>query len=400
MKKLLFITSIIILTVTSNAQNNTYPTTGNVGIGTTTPSAKLDVNGRAIIDSTLTVKDSVHFKSCLTVDKQAVFEQNTIVKGDLFDVEHDAKVQHNIRINNNTRIDNVLRVDGPTLLNGDIKMSNINTLNNPLSTEFTFLVKDNSGQVESMTKEQLADEIYLDKYDCIDLTSISNPVWNHGTNKIYTNICNLVNIGIGYTDPAYKLDVKGQGHFADNVGFGITPNNEVQVNAKTTKKVGYSIDHNYGGDYGYAFKAIVNKNTTKGLAIYSNQHNKDIFTVYGDGKMVISNATGKILQLESNGLLRARRIKVDEANWADYVFNTNYKLLPLTELENFILKNKHLPNIPTAEEIKTEGLDLSEMQRLQMEKIEELTIYTIEQDKKIRALEDQLNEIKELLKNK
>jgi hypothetical protein len=73
-------------------------------------------------------------------------------------------------------------------------------------------------------------------------------------------------------------------------------------------------------------------------------------------------------------------------NWPDYVFAKNYKLRGLDEVEDFIKKNNHLPGIPSAKTIETTGLGLGEMQKLQMEKIEELTLYIIELKKEMEKL--------------
>ncbi|MDA3883783.1 MAG: hypothetical protein PF481_10925 [Bacteroidales bacterium] len=75
--------------------------------------------------------------------------------------------------------------------------------------------------------------------------------------------------------------------------------------------------------------------------------------------------------------------------WPDYVFNTNYKLIPLNELENYINENKHLPGIPSAKEINEEGVDLGEMNKLLLEKVEELTLYIIQLQKEIDELKKQ-----------
>ena len=73
-----------------------------------------------------------------------------------------------------------------------------------------------------------------------------------------------------------------------------------------------------------------------------------------------------------------------ETDIPDYVFDPGYKLLPIGELEQFIAKEKHLPNIPRSSEIKEKGLNLSEFQMKLLEKIEELTLYAVEQAKTIR----------------
>src|SRR5436189_984487 len=73
-------------------------------------------------------------------------------------------------------------------------------------------------------------------------------------------------------------------------------------------------------------------------------------------------------------------------NWPDYVFNNQYKLRGLNEVEEFIKKNNHLPGIPSAKEVESNGVNVGEMQKLQMEKIEELTLYIIELKKEIEKL--------------
>jgi trimeric autotransporter adhesin len=96
------------------------------------------------------------------------------------------------------------------------------------------------------------------------------------------------------------------------------------------------------------------------------------------------------------GGIITQRVKValrNSADWADYVFADNYKLMPLNELETFVKENKHLPGIKSAEELSKSGIDVVDMQSKQMEKIEELTLYTIEQSK---AIEKQAKELEEL----
>jgi hypothetical protein len=83
----------------------------------------------------------------------------------------------------------------------------------------------------------------------------------------------------------------------------------------------------------------------------------------------------------------------DFGNWPDYVFNKDYQLPALAEVEKFIQQNKHLPGIPAAAEVQQKGLDLGDNQAALLKKIEELTLYIIEQNKKIEGLEKKLNEV-------
>jgi hypothetical protein len=72
--------------------------------------------------------------------------------------------------------------------------------------------------------------------------------------------------------------------------------------------------------------------------------------------------------------------------WPDYVFEKQYGLMPMNELRNFINTNNHLPNIPPAAEMQKEGMEVGEMQRRMMEKIEELTLYVLQLEEKVNAL--------------
>lgn len=83
--------------------------------------------------------------------------------------------------------------------------------------------------------------------------------------------------------------------------------------------------------------------------------------------------------------------------WADYVFHKDYNLKPLSEVETFINENGHLPNVPSAAQVKEEGIALGEMAKIQQEKIEELTLYIIELNKKLEAQQKQIDD---LLQNK
>ncbi|WP_317228604.1 hypothetical protein [Pedobacter montanisoli] len=100
-------------------------------------------------------------------------------------------------------------------------------------------------------------------------------------------------------------------------------------------------------------------------------------------------------KLSVNGKIRAKEIKVETANWPDYVFSNDYKLPDLKETETFIKTNKHLPGVPSAAMAEKEGIELGEMNKILLKKIEELTLHLIEKDKQ---LENQLILNKEIEK--
>ncbi|PRD44961.1 hypothetical protein C5745_18830 [Sphingobacterium haloxyli] len=102
-------------------------------------------------------------------------------------------------------------------------------------------------------------------------------------------------------------------------------------------------------------------------------------------------------KLSVNGNIRAREIKVEIANWPDYVFRKDYELKPLSEVERYINENGHLPEIPKAEDVENEGVSLGEMNKLLLKKVEELTLHLIEKEKNIEGLKQELKNMRKEL---
>jgi hypothetical protein len=103
-------------------------------------------------------------------------------------------------------------------------------------------------------------------------------------------------------------------------------------------------------------------------------------------------------KLSVNGNIRAKKVIVSQTGWADYVFDSTYRLRPLDEVDNFIRSNKHLPEIISAAEAEQNGIDIGQNQVLLLKKIEELTLYIIAQDKAKQVLQSRLSEQEILLK--
>lgn len=95
-------------------------------------------------------------------------------------------------------------------------------------------------------------------------------------------------------------------------------------------------------------------------------------------------------KLAVNGTVHTKEVLVDLIGWPDYVFADEYSLMPLSELEKSIQDNKHLPNIPSAAEVEANGLQLGEMNKKLMEKVEELTLYIIQMNKELQEVKSQL----------
>ncbi|MEA4936767.1 MAG: hypothetical protein VB102_09005 [Paludibacter sp.] len=102
--------------------------------------------------------------------------------------------------------------------------------------------------------------------------------------------------------------------------------------------------------------------------------------------------------LTVNGKIHAKEVIVDLNVLADYVFEPDYNLMPLHKVEQFVQANKHLPGIPSASEVKNDGLSMGEMQNKLLQKIEELTLYVIDQGKTIHQQNARIKELEEKLK--
>lgn len=144
------------------------------------------------------------------------------------------------------------------------------------------------------------------------------------------------------------------------------------------------------------------ESSVKAFAI-EHTDGKNPFVVYGDGKTHIGKGRPKVggiaqnAMLSVDGLILAKEVRVavsTTTHWADYVFENNYKLKSLYEVEEYIKKHKHLPNVPSAEDVTKNGIDMLEMNATLLKKIEELTLYTIELKKQLDAQQKVIDQIK------
>lgn len=151
---------------------------------------------------------------------------------------------------------------------------------------------------------------------------------------------------------------------------------------------------------------FVNRSKIKALTVYNtatNPNGDQTFVVYGSGKTHIGTgrplATGVCpnAMLTVDGTILAKEVRVaisTTTHWADYVFDKDYKLMPLNEVESYIKTNKHLPEVPSSEDVEKNGIEVTEISAILLKKIEELTLYTIELQKKVDAQQKEINTLK------
>jgi len=97
--------------------------------------------------------------------------------------------------------------------------------------------------------------------------------------------------------------------------------------------------------------------------------------------------------MRANGTIIASKVMVKTDVWSDYVFNPEYKLKSLSEIDSYIKENRHLPDVPTANEVIEHGIDVAQMNAILLKKVEELTLLMINQNKTIGLLENKINEM-------
>ena len=213
-----------------------------------------------------------------------------------------------------------------------------------------------------------------------------------GTDWGNDNLFVLGKIGVGTTTPITSLDIRtgngditanalyfyGSGLASDglpytrfNESWGIrfnSPNSKWVFSSKPSVLIGYQPD---GTDWG----------------------NDNLFVL---GKIGVGTLTTGSHRLAVEGSIGAREIKVEATGWSDFVFEKDYDLRTLEEVEQHIKEKGHLPEIPSEAEVTENGINLGEMNAKLLQKIEELTLYLIEQNNEIKELKDKVN----LLENK
>ena len=242
------------------------------------------------------------------------------------------------------------------------------------------------------------------------------------------------NVGIGTNNPSDKLEVVGRAKvsslFIDGTADGQTfasadDRNEKSIvinagrllngnpkwrslkffdfpqsNYNPQSQVYFAIEDR--NDFG-RFRFVANTGGTTDMMVM-NKSQQDLFRVFEDGNNKVTVTLPKtdsyigigtssfvdgtdVYRLAVNGAIRAHRVKV-YTTWADYVFEEDYKLPTLNEVEKHIKEKGHLKDIPSASQVEKNGIELGEMNKLLLQKVEELTLYILELNKRIQTLEN------------
>ncbi len=195
------------------------------------------------------------------------------------------------------------------------------------------------------------------------------------------------NVGIGTTNPGEKLSIDAQ----ENAWLMSIRGRAQEAGNLNGLKFYSGYENDFQKWAGIASVAEDIHSNHTALTLYTNQTEK--FRVTGNGNVGIGT-TNPAEKLSVNGKIRAHEIKVEITGWPDYVFEDDYKKPSLLEIEKFISANKHLPEIPSKDEVSQNGIALGDMNKRLLKKIEELTLYVIEMKKENILQQNQINELR------
>jgi hypothetical protein len=260
------------------------------------------------------------------------------------------------------------------------------------------------------------------------------PSTTAGINDLNIGQYSPMNVSIAANQPGYgNLSVFGNINANSNLNIGSPSTAASRLNILAPEgSTGIVSRTNHTGIYGYNTQLFTSKNMTKALAIQdeeiTNAALRETFLVYGNGSTTInaetSNSNQAMLTINAanatniyenkfvvyadgrtkignqtqtsgphtdalltiNGKTVAKSLYITTSNWADHVFEPNYKLPTLYEIEAYYKANKHLPGIPPEKEVVDNGINIGEMNKLLLKKIEELTILMVGQQKEIDEL--------------
>lgn len=211
-----------------------------------------------------------------------------------------------------------------------------------------------------------------------------------GTNIYNTN---TGSVGIGISAPTTRLHVVANGTEAATFERSDAGRAGVTIKAATSQQAAITMND------GANAKWRLGKETNNSFFIFDVVNNRNAVSLGTDGNMYVQPAGGRVgigttnigatTMLAVEGKIGAREVNVMATGnvFPDYVFDEDYALTPLPDLERTIKTSKHLPGVPSASDVKKNGIDVGTMQITLLKKVEELTLYVIDQNKKLSSLE-------------
>lgn len=357
---------LFLITATSYAQTNSYPPTGGVGIGTTSPIDLLNIQ------------------------------------------------------TGNQRKGITIQGDGNSDVYSDITFSVNNPNDVPNAKPISWLISYRKDAHFSGAKDGMSMEFYAIKKGGGYLAPLSFKP-NGDVILASPQQAQSGKVGVGTTSPQALLDIVKPSQMATSEILtkyslgGVDGENLIIMNGKNSNSTflpWIMATRNKSDDYVLGLVGAVNDasvdvgdkpiirfdsriktGATMVRPLFSwGSYDNDYMIMTASGNLGIgTNKPAEKLSVKGN--IRAQEIKIETTNWPDYVFKPEYKLTSLAQTELFIQENGHLPEVPSAKQIEEEGLSVGEMNKLMMKKIEELTLHLIEKEKAMNEMEKRLKQL-------
>ncbi|MCE7990557.1 MAG: hypothetical protein HEP71_01200 [Roseivirga sp.] len=354
---------------------------GEVGIGTDNPETNLDVRGNGNVaqfgnsayeDQYITIRDNTN---------GAMFGITPTTNGGAFQLQAGFNKGMRFMVDGTTSGDNWGTGVNAMEITQEGKIG-INTTNLEANSALTV-----GGKIAA-TEYLLADGSPL-------LASVSSSPWAASASDISFQ---TGNVAIGTATAASKLHVNGDIYVPLNKSMGYSPGGD------TFTYAGDDVGHYTLGWYSVPGSAEARLSGYGGIKLFTASTARMYISDQGDVGIGTVTPTAK-LEVDGNALFQGKiestKVRVSttpQGGWPDYVFEPEFKLRPLSEVEAFVKDNKHLPEVPSAKEVEANGIDLGNMDATLLKKVEELTLYMIEMDKKLKKLEEENQELKKLVK--
>lgn len=266
-----------------------------------------------------------------------------------------AMILVSLGVNAQTTVSNI-EYCNTLIANSYVKVFQISTKSNQLASNVRVSATSHTGNhVGNFTAN-----ILVNHYQDVFVKTVSG-AYTQGTVKIESD-----------NNGSYIMSYKTTSSNAGRYYFTIEAlSSEITINPLPTGQVSTNTVHEHKTNFG-----THESGTGGGLKSFYE----------GDVGIGTTNTFG--YKLAVNGTIGATEIKVETTSpWPDFVFDSGYKLKEIGEVEEFIKENMHLPDFPSAKEVQINGINVGEMDAKLLQKIEELTLYMIEQNKRIEKLE-------------
>jgi hypothetical protein len=348
-----------------NAQINTFPATGNVGIGTISPVGKLVISNVGL--------------NGLEIDPVTGWNGGT----NIISYNRSLSLYTPLQlVGSNFSFGTSSVASGMSILNnGNVGIGNVSPAYK--------LVVSNAGAngLEIDPVSGLNEGTNIISYN--RNTAAYTPLQLVGSNFVFgtsavangISLLNNGNVGIGVSNPIHRLDVNGTTNFRGSL---VLNNNTLYLTTGGDYLTGISAS-GYANLYARGELVLSSNGNNIGQSLLLQNNGVTALAVIPGGAIGIGTMS-PTEKLSVNGNVRAKKVIVSQTGWPDYVFDPAYKLKTLSELAAFIQKHQHLPDMPSAKEVAEKGINVGDNQTLLLKKIEEMTLYMINMNNEIEKL--------------